>query len=120
MTKFRISAHSLRIETGRYERKPNKENKLIKIVREESTCLYCNNNDVEDEMHLLLKCPLYSIERKIFMDFNCNDNNQVVSLQIKDKFYWLLNNENMNIITKLSEFILKKKFEKRSSFNQNT
>jgi len=54
------------------------------------------------------------------MDFNCNDNNQVVSLQIKDKFYWLLNNENMNIITKLSEFILKKKFEKRSSFNQNT
>ena len=30
MTTFRISAHSLRIETGRYERKPNKENKLIK------------------------------------------------------------------------------------------
>lgn len=44
--------------TGRYERKPNKENKLIKIVREERTCLYCNNNDVEDEMHFLLKCPL--------------------------------------------------------------
>ena len=53
MTKFRISAHSLRIESGRYERKPNKENKLIKIVREERTCLYCNNNDVEDEKHFL-------------------------------------------------------------------
>jgi hypothetical protein len=64
-----MSAHSLRLETGRYERKPNKENKLIKIVREERTCLYCNNNDVEDEMHFLLKCPLYSIERNIFMDF---------------------------------------------------
>jgi hypothetical protein len=37
MTKFRISAHSLRIETGRYERKPNTENKSIKIVREERT-----------------------------------------------------------------------------------
>ena len=59
MTKFRISAHSLRIQTGRYERKPNKGNKLIKIVREERTSLYCNNNDVEDEMHFLLKCPLY-------------------------------------------------------------
>jgi hypothetical protein len=23
----------------------HKENKLIKIVREERTCLYCNNND---------------------------------------------------------------------------
>ena len=105
--------------TGRYERKPNKENKLIKIVREERTCLYCNNNDVEDEMHFLLKCPLYRVKRKIFMDFICNDNNQVASLQTKVKFYWLLNNENINIITKLSEFILKNS-EKRSSFNQNT
>jgi len=39
------------------------------------------------------------------MDFICNDNNQVVSLQTKDKFYWLLNNENINSITKLSELI---------------
>jgi hypothetical protein len=53
------------------------------------------------------------------MDFICNDNNQVASLQTKVKFYWLLNNENINIITKLSEFILKNS-EKRSSFNQNT
>jgi hypothetical protein len=70
-------------------------------------------------MHILLKCPLYIIERKIFMDFIYNDNNQVASLQTKDKFYWLLNNENINIINKLSEFILKN-FEKRSSLNQNT
>ena len=27
----------------------------MKIVREERTCLYCNNNDVEDEMHILIK-----------------------------------------------------------------
>jgi len=52
--------------------------------------------------------------------FDCNDNNQVASLQTKDKFYWLLNNENINIMTKVSQFIQKKKFEKRSSFNQNT
>jgi hypothetical protein len=88
-------------------------------MKENKTCLYCNNNDVEDEMHFLLKCPLYSIERKVFMDFIYNDNNQVASLQTKDKFYWLLNNENINIINKLSEFILKN-FEKRSSLNQNT
>ena len=46
------------------------------------------------------------------MDFICNDNNQVASLQTKDKFYWLLNNENINIITKFSEFILKKTLKK--------
>ena len=49
------------------------------------------------------------------MDFICNDNNQVASLQTNDKFYWLLNDENINIINKLSEFILKKNFGKRSS-----
>ena len=65
-------------------------------MKENKTCLYCNNNDVEDEMHFLLKCPLYSIERKICMDFIYNDNNQIASLQTKDKFYWLLNNENIN------------------------
>ena len=54
------------------------------------------------------------------MDFIYNDNNQVASLQTNDKFYWLLNDENINIINKLSEFILKKKFGKRSSLNQNT
>ena len=53
------------------------------------------------------------------MDFIYNDNNQVASLQTKDKFYWLLNTENINIINKLSEFILKN-IEKRSSLNQNT
>ena len=43
------------------------------------------------------------------MEFICNDTNQVAPLQPKDKFYWLLNNEHINIITKLSEFILKEK-----------
>jgi len=45
------------------------------------------------------------------MDFIYNDH-QVASLQTKDKCYLLLNNENINIITKLSEFILKKTVKK--------
>ena len=53
-----------------------------------------------------------SIESKILMDFICNDTNQVAPLQTKDTFYWLLNNEHINIITKLSEFILKEKRKK--------
>ena len=53
--KFRMSSHTLAIETGRHA-KP-------KIAKEERNCRYCNLDDVEDEEHFLLKCPLYNEER---------------------------------------------------------
>ena len=50
ITKIRISAHSLAIETGRYC-KPN-------IAANERFCKFCKDQ-VEDEIHFLLHCPLY-------------------------------------------------------------
>ena len=58
ITKFRISAHQLRIETGRYERKKNQAGKIPILEREERVCLYCNLSKVEDESHFLLECSL--------------------------------------------------------------
>ena len=50
-----MSSHTLAIlETGRHA-KP-------KIATEERKCRYCNLDDVEDEKHFLLKCPLYNKE----------------------------------------------------------
>ena len=54
--RLRISSHNLRIETGRHT-KPNK------TPINERVCLYCSEQDVEDEPHFLLKCPLYTEER---------------------------------------------------------
>ena len=51
IARFRMSSHTLAIETGRHA-KP-------KIAKEERKCRYCNLEDVEDEEHFLLKCPLY-------------------------------------------------------------
>ena len=50
LTRFRISAHSLAIETGRHHRKARRERK----------CIYCNMNVIESEYHFLLICPLYN------------------------------------------------------------
>ena len=50
-----MRCHTFAIESGRYA-KP-------KIAKEERKCRYCNLDDVEDEKHLLLKCPLYNEER---------------------------------------------------------
>ena len=50
LTKLRISAHQLYVETGRYCNPV--------IPRENKFCFHCKNI-VEDEKHFLLDCPLY-------------------------------------------------------------
>jgi hypothetical protein len=49
-TRFRISAHTLKIERGRYTRPPTPV--------DERTCSHCPDK-VEDEFHFLLECPAY-------------------------------------------------------------
>ena len=66
LTKLRLSAHSLAIETGRYC-KPI-------IPANERFCFSCKNK-VEDECHFLIECPLYDILRdKFFTIFDKNSN----------------------------------------------
>jgi hypothetical protein len=47
--KYRIHAHSLKIETGRY----------LNTDRQERICDFCNDSCIEDEFHLILKCKKY-------------------------------------------------------------
>ena len=49
LSRFRISARSLAIETGRYEY----------IDRNQRTCLSCNTGMSETEYHFLLVCTKY-------------------------------------------------------------
>ena len=52
LTKLRISAHDLYIETGRYT-KPKK------TPVDERICRFCTTGEIEDEIHLIMKCPYY-------------------------------------------------------------
>ena len=60
LTQFRISSHSLRIQTGRYEKN--------KIARNERYCMYCGSRDIEDTYHFICICPCYSTLRSRYMD----------------------------------------------------
>jgi len=60
LTRFRISSHSLRIETGR--------NKKNKIDRNERYCIYCGSRDIEDTYHFICICPCYSTLRSKYID----------------------------------------------------
>lgn len=61
LTRFRLSSHSLEIETGRYNN----------IERSNRICKLCTQNVVESEYHFLLCCTAYSDLRK---DYNISSN----------------------------------------------
>ena len=65
LSKFRLSDHNLAIELGR-RIKP-------KIPANNRLCKKCDNNVVEDEMHFILDCDLYSQER-MNLFYSCNLN----------------------------------------------
>ena len=70
-TKFRISNHKLKIETGRYS-KP-----LENRIREK-----CFSDEIESEEHLLLKCSFYSTSRRKLLE--TIKNNKLIILTLKN------------------------------------
>ena len=95
LTSFRISAHQLEIEAGRYKNIP--VNSRI--------CKLCNSNEVEDEVHFLLGCNHYKGEREKFFDevqLSCGN---FTLLSPINKMIWLMSNEDNNIIELLANFI---------------
>ena len=54
---FRLSSHELNVEQGRYGN----------IQRNERKCSFCNLDEVEDEYHFILVCPLYNNLRKTYL-----------------------------------------------------
>jgi len=56
MTKVRLSSHNLTISCGCY----------FAISRRNKLCIFCNN-DIEDEKHFVLKCPMYQGFRSYFI-----------------------------------------------------
>ena len=69
VTAFRLSAHNLEIETGRYV--TNTVGHRCSIRREDRLCCFClgefRNKVLGDEAHAVLKCPRFSDVRQSFM-----------------------------------------------------
>ena len=58
LTRFRTSAHTLRIESGRYTRP------VTPIT--ERKCTYCKDDEIDDERHFVLFCKTFNIKRQGF------------------------------------------------------
>ena len=58
ITKLRVSAHRLGVQTGRY----------CGIPYEERKCIFCKNDSMDDEIHLLFNCSMNSCLRTEMFD----------------------------------------------------
>lgn len=96
-TKFRISAHTLEIEQGRY--------RGLRI--EDRTCSLCKNTAIGDEIHFLLQCPILNNVRNdvvqeigtLYPNFN--------TLDRESQFLWLMSCEDKFIIESVSSLLIK-------------
>jgi hypothetical protein len=104
LAKFRISAHRLNIELGRYQ----------KVKRDKRICGSCDLNVIEDEIHFLSTCPKYTGYREVLF---AEANKYCVNfryLNDEAKFIWLMSAENKNIIQAVGTY-LKTCFEVREN-----
>ena len=58
LTRYRVSAHRLRVETGRYSSPVTPLSDRI--------CLYCDSKECDTEEHFILKCQTFTIKRNCF------------------------------------------------------
>jgi len=56
MSEIRLFTHSVYVETGRYTQQ--------RIDRSQRYCTFCNSQDIDDEFHFEITCPIYEHIRK--------------------------------------------------------
>ena len=109
-TKLRISAHQLRIETGRYSRP--------KTPVERRICQYCDSQSVETEAHALLNCSRYSGERDKFIMFLDTFSDFSRLNTDEDKFLFIMSYNNGDVeVAKVVQDYVYEVMEKRKGAN---
>ena len=95
-TKFRISAHTLAIETGRHTRPiTSVENRI---------CRYCESNETEDESHALLRCIKYMDKRNDIFGAITVICQNFAYLSAQDKLVYLMNSDD-EVLTNCMDLI---------------
>ena len=113
LTRFRISSHNLRIETGPYDQRKTKPEKRL--------CIYCRSQAVEDEQHFLLQCPQYDYERCLLLETVNTMIPMFHLLPENEKFSAVMQSKTPKVMKALGNYIftcLKKRGVSRAA-NQN-
>ena len=98
--KFRTSVHDLEIERGRHSFKP--------IPPDKRTCAYCVKNEIEeieDELHFFMKCPLYQVERLALLTRIGNKFPNITKLDDLNIFILYMTQEEDQFLSLIAKFI---------------
>ena len=103
LTKFRPSNHSLRIETGRHERKLNTvSGKLELLPRCERLCQHCSHYLIENELHFVLE---YNSPRLEFLENLFQKFPNLRNINLENLFIWIMSNEDSDFNPVFSVFL---------------
>jgi hypothetical protein len=105
LTQFRISAHDLEIEKERY----------IGLKAHDRKCKLCKI-DIEDECHFLLQCPKLEIERKDILELISKEYKNFNSLDVNNKFIWLMPSEDYFVIQHLYKLLYNLNIKKNNLY----
>ncbi len=92
---FRISAHGMRVETGRFKR----------IDKKNRTCIICNSKEIEDELHSMMECTEYRSFRKEYLYPILLELNNEHKLNAREQFVHILTTTNCDFIVNIAKFI---------------
>ena len=101
LAQFRLSAHKLAIETGRY----NGKNRYV--LPENRLCQSCNGHKMEDEQHFLMECHKYKPLREVLFRAVSDRNPHFTQYNQHQKFVWLMLNEDIDALKSTAYFITK-------------
>ena len=119
LTRLRVSAHRLGVETQRYKRPP--------VPRTQRYCAYCppvpvpgglSIRPVDDECHCLTSCVVGQQERPQLFQSIASSNSKFIDLSNEDKFKYLVCPTN-NTDCKLVSRFLQKQFSDRAKIDTN-
>ena len=91
---FRCGILPLQIEVGRFRN----------LQLHERICPVCDSA-VEDEIHFLCECPLYSHIRSSLFELANADDSNFCSMDLLDKFVYLMSNQQRNVMKYLSKAV---------------
>ena len=83
LTRLRVSAHQLHIETGRYTRP-------VPTPVKDRICRFCSQNVVDDESHFILSCTTFEVKRQCFFNKLATLVPNVLRLSSNDKLVTIL------------------------------
>ena len=108
ISKFRVSSHSLRIHTGRFENLPH----------EKRLCLFCDANEIDNEVHFPTSCKFHKPDRQILYNKLQEYIPQLTSGVAANVFSRILKSTSTDVLLALGAF-LSNSFRKRNAKRNN-